>query len=354
MNKKYDFETKALIIGGGPAGSTLAIKLAKSNINVILVEKNDNYDKPCGGGIKSIVYEEFGIPKNLESRRVNQIDIYSSKNSVSVDIKNTPLTIVLRSNFDKFNRELAKKDGANLIFAKYKNAKRIIIENKIFYEVEISSKNRDYLIKTQYLVGADGVNSKVRKDIFNSKVNSILTHYCNIPSKNIDKCEFYFGKNFAPNEYSWVFPHGDKLSVGTVLNKNQNAKNLFLKFKKKISNDDKEKINGFYIPKWIKKEPFHKENCFLVGDSAGHVLPFTYEGIYYAMKSALILGDSIINDDPLSYEKNWKKAYYKRFKFFKNEKLKKRALSYWEGTSKPLSFFEALMKIFKLLFKPVS
>ena len=73
----FDLETHTLIIGGGPAGSTLARKLSINNISNILIEKNDNYDKPCGGGIKSIVYEEFNIPKSIESKRVTKFDLFS-------------------------------------------------------------------------------------------------------------------------------------------------------------------------------------------------------------------------------------------------------------------------------------
>jgi len=44
-------------------------------------------------------------------------------------------------------------------------------------------------------------------------------------------------------------------------------------------------------------------------------MPLSFEGIYYAIKSAEILAYSIINN--LDYKKEWEKAYLKKFKFMK-------------------------------------
>ena len=54
-------------------------------------------------------------------------------------------------------------------------------------------------------------------------------------------------------------------------------------------------------------------------------MPLSFEGIYYAIKSAEILANSIKNN--LSYEKEWKKCYLKKFKFMKiMEKINKTPL----------------------------
>ena len=368
MKQDFDFSTNTLIIGGGPAGSTLARKLALKNIDTILVEKNFQFDKPCGGGVKSIVFKEFDIPRELEYKRIKDFILYSPKNKVNVDLSKTPISIVLRKEFDEKNRQLAKKDGAKLIEGRYKSLK--YFDN--YTLVIIKTKEKILKIKTKYLVAADGVTSTIRKDVIGSYPNAILTQYYNVPSSSINKCEFYFGKEFAPKEYAWVFPHGDKLSIGAGLREEKKSNNSFSNFKNSIVSNDNTKKRGFYIPSWQKDTLLFKNNVFFVGDAAGQVLPFTYEGIYYAMKSAEILSEAIILDTPKLYEENWNKKYKKRFeffkimhtiflssnfmiekmiKFFKNKTLQERGLKYWEGTVKPLSLGQIVLKVFKYAIK---
>ena len=47
----------------------------------------------------------------------------------------------------------------------------------------------------------------------------------------------------------------------------------------------------------------------LIGDAAGHVDPFTCEGIYYALQSAKLAAQCIINGDTLSYDTMWRNTY---------------------------------------------
>lgn len=364
----FDLETHTLIIGGGPAGSTLARKLSNNNISNILVEKNDNYDKPCGGGVKSIVYKEFNIPTSIESKKIINFQLFSPNKKVSVNLSKTPISIVLRKEFDKLNRDLAKKDGSEVIFARFLKFER---EDEFIYsKVKINGEIK--IIKSNYLVGADGVTSTVRKQLSQPEQEKILTIYANIPNRDIDKCKFYFGEEFAPNEYAWVFPHGDKLSVGSVFKEGVDTETLFKNFKDKVAPNDNTKVKGFYIPTWNDGSLLYEDRVFLVGDAAGQVLPFSYEGIYYVMQSASVLADAIISKNPSNYELWWNQKYRKRFKFFKtmqkiflsntymtdkmisffqNEKLQQRGLQYWEGTAEPLGFFQTVIKIVKHVIK---
>ncbi len=47
----------------------------------------------------------------------------------------------------------------------------------------------------------------------------------------------------------------------------------------------------------------------LVGDAAGFVDPITGEGIFYALHSAELLGQSLIAGEAMSYEQRWRKAF---------------------------------------------
>lgn len=363
-----DLKTHTLIIGGGPSGATLARELSKKGIKNILIEKNLAFDKPCGGGIKAHVYEEFDLPKSLETKRVNTINLYSKKSTSTVNIENSPLTIVLRKEFDARLRELAHEDGSELIEGKFISAD--YYSDHVISTIKV--KDKTIKIESKYLVGADGVQSSVKKDFLKKSPNSILTNYSLLKDIDFDICEFYFGKTISPNEYAWVFPHGNELSIGSVLG-NDESKKYFEKLKsEKLKENEKVKTKGYFIPVWLEEHTFYKNQVFFVGDSAQQVLPFTYEGIYYAMRSARILSNAIEKEQPELYEKQWKETFNKRFKFFQimqkiflsndyltnkmikffnNERLKKSALAYWRGNKKPLSFGTIIVKLIKLIFK---
>ncbi len=364
-----DFIIHTLIIGGGPSGATLARELSKKNVENILIEKNLSFDKPCGGGIKSHVFEEFDIPKIFESKKINSINLYSPKNKSVVDISNSPLSIVLRKEFDAKLRSLAQEDGTKLIEGRF--IKADYFSDHVISTIKV---NNDFItIKSKYLVAADGVKSSVKKDLLKTYPSSVLTNYTLVKNNNFTTCEFYFGKKVSPNQYAWVFPHGKELSIGSVLQNNE-SKFFFEKLKKEQTKDSNEKLKtkGYYIPVWQEETTFYKNQVFFLGDCAQQVLPFTYEGIYYVMRSARILSNAIIKEDPSLYEKEWKETFQRRFKFFKimqkiflssdfmtnkmisffnNKNLRQSALSYWKGNKKPLTLLEIISKGSKLLLK---
>ena len=75
------------------------------------------------------------------------------------------------------------------------------------------------------------------------------------------------------------------------------------------------KVKGYPIPKWNENIVIQKNNVYFVGDAAGQVMPFTFEGIFYSIYSAKILAKSIIYN--LDYKKEWEKVFLKKYKFMK-------------------------------------
>jgi len=296
---------KILIIGGGPAGSTAARILAK-DYDVTLIQEKE-WDKPCGGGIKSKIFEEFSIPKNIIKHRLSFIEMIYKNNKINIDLKGENLNIVKRSEFDKTLRNLAEKNGAKIYYGKFIDFK----EKKAVVKINAEKVLFDYDI----LIAADGVNSTVRKKAKLPGIPKILTHYARI-DKKINTCKFYFDKEFGGNYYAWEFPHGEKTHIGTF---HQNFQN-FIKYLKIDINP-----KGYFIPTWQENITIQKNNIYFLGDAAGQVMPLSFEGIYYAIKSAEILANSIKNN--LDYKKEWDKKFIKEFRFMKFlEKLNKTSL----------------------------
>jgi geranylgeranyl reductase len=68
----------------------------------------------------------------------------------------------------------------------------------------------------------------------------------------------------------------------------------------------------YRIPLW-KGDIYNKGRILFAGDSAGHVLPFTFEGIYYAMKAGALAAQAIIEHKEEKYKRMWKDCFQKKF-----------------------------------------
>ena len=360
-----NIKAKIVVIGGGPAGANAAKYLALAGEDVLLIQKSPNFDKPCGGGLFIKAFDEFNIPKKLIKHKVDRIDIVSSQSKVvPVDISSYPLAIVHRQEFDASLRELAKDAGAKVLYAKVvsvtttKDGIKVVAKN---------SDNQQIEIEANYAIAADGVNSITKKELLGQTPSRILTNYANIDGKNSKSCQFWFGDDIAPKHYAWIFPHHNGINIGLVTHNKGKIKEFFNTFTKKINLNSTPKIKGYFIPYW-EPTTLYKDRVFYVGDSASLVLPFTYEGIYYALKSGKLAADAIIKNNPKYYEEEWNRLYLKKFKFlrtlqtiflrnswwsnqmvklYQNPKFQKSVIAYWSGTKEPEGVLKTIFKVTK-------
>ena len=299
-------ETEILIVGGGPAGATAARYLSKSNIPNILIQKKLNFKKPCGGAIRLDAFNEFDINKNMIKSYVDKVVLIFKKEKITIDIRSTPLAVVERSEFDNYLREKAVQEGSVLYEAKLLN-----LEKKDNYIIStIKFKNKIEIIKSNYVIAADGVHSSIRKIINGDKVSSLLLNHNDVQNFNCKNCEFHFGSKIAGNYYAWAFPNSNGTNIGTLANGKKPYMNNFIN---SLGIEQVSKFYGYKIPEF-DNNIFYKDNVYFVGDSASQVLPFTYEGIYYAMSSAKLLSEIISNhSEPEQYQIKWEQKYLKKF-----------------------------------------
>src|SRR5579872_3576433 len=50
---------KVAVLGGGPAGSFVAERLAASGLDTILIDEKLAWEKPCGGGLTYKAYSQY-------------------------------------------------------------------------------------------------------------------------------------------------------------------------------------------------------------------------------------------------------------------------------------------------------
>jgi geranylgeranyl reductase len=303
-------KTDILIVGGGPAGATVARYLAEAERETLLIQRNFGFKKPCGGGIRLDAFDAFDIDRSLIRKHVDSIMLVYRSRRVEVDISETPVAIVDRLEFDTALRARAAKEGSEIREALLVNVE--VFDNHVVSTIRQDGKEQR--IRSNYLVAADGVNSRIRKIINGDRVNTLLAHYADIDSQAYEVCEFHFGSAVAGRYYAWAFPHSDGANIGTLAG---DEKGSMVRFIRQLGIEDAGKTGGYRIPSY-ENGLFYKDRVFFVGDSASQVLPFTYEGIYYAMDSARILAGVLIEGaDPEVYAERWRRQYLGKFKTLK-------------------------------------
>lgn len=279
-----------IIVGAGPAGLAAAAELRKISRfnNVVVLEKNAEISyKICAGGITSD-YSEIGISNEIIDREFRKVNLFTPKQSIIIK-ENRPLIITTnRKSLHKIMAEKATGLGATILFNK--SVKEINKNSVITFSGE--------KFTFDYLIGADGSNSTVRKSL-GLKTKKALIAFQYIIPQNYPDMEFFVDlEKFGPS-YAWIFPQKETISVGTGYDPNlfkndftiqKLRKNFDLWCAKKFDMKDA-KFEAFSIN--YDYRGFDFGNIFLAGDAAGLASGFTGEGIRFAILSGKDIAEKI-------------------------------------------------------------
>ncbi len=285
------------IIGGGPAGSWAAIKLAKIGHDVSLFDSRAPWEKPCGGGITTKALDRFGIFKSdLPRMDIERITVFfGDTDSVSFGPE-SHLAVVSRQQLGRYLLDEATRSGVRIVTDRVTR----IQERKNRWV--LSGREIEY--ESDFLIGADGATSTVRRAMgmpLASNELSVTMGYF-IPGNYPAQMKIFFVPSFEG--YIWSFPRPDHISYGLVTCSgpawNIRAKSLLLNFIEADLGPQAMEQAEFYSapvpslkPQSWKKNVISGNRWALVGDAAGLVDPITGEGIYFAFRSAELLAENI-------------------------------------------------------------
>ena len=312
--------TDVLVIGGGPAGATAARFLAEAGIETILVERDFSYVKPCGGGIPSGGFREFALPESIIKKKVGKIIIVSPESRrIELSLTGGHICITERGALDSTLRGLASEKGVALIEGEFINCEQGMATSISSVRKKVDGETIN--VRSNYIIASDGVTFSVGRKCGLQRHQLLYTISAQIHPFSIDACEFWFGTGHASNFYSWIFPSDGCASIGTGSKNPRELHGLLSNFLDRRfdgqiesfrANNVIERPRVFPIPTW-RGNPFTSGNILFLGDAAGMVMPVTYEGIYYAMKSGQFAAMAIMEKKPENYRKLWEDRFKNRF-----------------------------------------
>ena len=351
-SKQYD----VIIVGAGPAGSNTAISYKHLNpdLNIAIFDKSQfPRDKSCGDAIGPGVInalKRFGNEHILNGEpEVVSTTLFGPKNigiqNYIPEVKNKEDSVVYvipRLDLDNRIFDLAK----SLDVDSYEEYRYLGFDRTKDKKIAVNFKNSDgeeetYL--TKILVGADGANSRVRKNLNlnqNTDWHKAIAIRAYIDSPNyleiFKERSLMFEINVsALRGYAWAFPSKDTLiniGIGMPLSlfkkENKNINEMLNDFVETLESrgvivDNIRMEKSYMLPFASSRPKLAHDQVALVGDAGSMINPMSGEGIFYGMESGFLLAENThnflknenekINQGIRAYEKSFNKRFSKHY-----------------------------------------
>jgi flavin-dependent dehydrogenase len=286
MMKNYD----VIVIGAGLAGLQAALLLGKRGHSVLLVDRKTALDKSIHttGIFVRRTLEDFDLPSDCLGPPVRHVTLYSPARR----------SMHLVSPHDEF-----RVGRMGLLYQRYlKQAQRAGVEwmpSTGYVEhvqmnehtiVRLESEGSPHSVRTRYIIGADGANSRVGRDLgldVNREwivgVEEVLT---GIPLAGPPRFHCFLDPKLAPGYLAWLVHDGEEvhLGVGGYAARFDPLKAL-REFRSSVSdlvdlrNAKLVERRGGRIPVGGVLRRIANDRGLLVGDAAGAVSPLTAGGL---------------------------------------------------------------------------
>jgi geranylgeranyl reductase family protein len=290
--KHYD----TIVVGGGPAGSTTALRLAEKGASVLLADKAVfPRDKPCGGGMTLRAVRQCPVdPTPVVEELVDQVELRFRYGASVVHRTNEPVVwMTQRCRLDKFLLDAARERGVEV----REGVKVGIDPGNV---VTLGPRDR---VTAETIVGADGANGITARAVgLGEGITYGVAYEGNVKYPTLPR-ERYARRLVLeladiPGGYAWVFPKGDHANVGVGAWQSEGPK-LRDHLRRAceahgLDPDQLDELRGHRLPLRRPGTRIAGERALLVGDAAGLIDPVSGDGMYECFVSSRLAANSIL------------------------------------------------------------
>jgi geranylgeranyl reductase family protein len=270
------------IVGGGPAGSTAAYRLATAGASVLLIDKaRFPRDKPCGGGVtgRAARLLPFSIEPVVEDV-VDRLECGLRYRHRFTRRTRAPLAYMTqRKRLDHFLLHTAAEAGAEVREGEMADAREL---------------------DARIVIGADGCNGASAKQLgLAEQVEHGVALEANYPYDARYAGAMVLEIAVIRGGYGWIFAKGDHINVGVGGNGEEGPK-LRAELQRMceaygIDPDAAQDTRGYRLPMRLTATRLARGTTAVIGDAAGLVDPLSGDGMYEAFLSAQLVAEAALD-----------------------------------------------------------
>jgi geranylgeranyl reductase family protein len=327
-------DADVIVVGAGPAGATAATYLARAGLDVLLLEKSTfPREKVCGDGltprgVKQLI--DLGIDTRAEAGWLHNRGLRVCGGGVILELDWPHLAtfppygvVRTREDFDELLARNAQRAGARLF--EQTTVTGAVTDERNGRVVGVAAKTGAERTPVTYrapvVLACDGVSARLALSVGIDKNGSrpmgvAVRRYYSSPRSKDDYLESHLElwDRSNPAEprllpgYGWIFGMGDgTVNVGLGIlstSKAFGSTDYRALLRSWLDGTPEEwglrepnatgRIGGAALPMGFNRTPHYAAGLLLVGDAGGLVNPFNGEGIGYAMESARLAAECVV------------------------------------------------------------